>query len=123
LEHGKSLALSATWRERSQLKQERWQQISRIFEAAKSLDDEERTAFVRHECGDDDSMRLDVENLIKSHRKVRDSDFIDGIAVQDVATLVGESEERATSTVLRNGEKFGSYSIAKKLGAGAMGEV
>lgn len=105
------------------MKPERWQQISQIFEAAKSLSDEERTAFVRRQCGDDDSLRQDVENLIKSHRQVQESDFIDGVAMQDAAPLLEDSGEHVESNALRNGEKFGSYLILKKLGAGGMGEV
>jgi hypothetical protein len=39
---------------------ERWQQISRIFKSAISLDNEARAAYVAEKCGGDESLRSGV---------------------------------------------------------------
>ena len=45
---------------------ERWQQISRIFKSAISLNSEDRAAYLKAQCLDDDSLRVDVEKLLAS---------------------------------------------------------
>ncbi|HVI72560.1 MAG TPA: hypothetical protein VM656_13890, partial [Pyrinomonadaceae bacterium] len=59
---------------------ERWQQISRIFRSAVSLDNEERSAYLQSV---DDSLREEVEKLLDSHQKASDEKFIDGVAAED----------------------------------------
>jgi serine/threonine protein kinase len=101
---------------------ERWQQISRIFKSAISLDTDARKAYVADQCGSDESLRSEVEKLIDSHRQASAENFIAGRAAEDGAVLLdGESEEQQPR--LKKGQRFGSYEILDKLGAGGMGEV
>ena len=103
---------------------ERWQQISRIFNSAISLDDEARVAYVAGQCGGDESLRAEVEKLIASHQQASKENFIGGHAAEHAAELLLEGDEaRAQTTRLTNGQQLGSYLILKKLGAGGMGEV
>ena len=69
LEHGARVASSPTHRERGELNPERWQQVSRIFKSAISLDEAARARYVKEKCGTDSSLREEVERLISSHEQ------------------------------------------------------
>lgn len=100
---------------------ERWQQISRIFNKAISLDGEERTAFV---AGVDESLRPEVEKLIAAHNNATAEKFIGGIAAEAAAPfLLDEADREPPQNALNQGQQFGSYEILNALGAGGMGEV
>ena len=99
---------------------DRWQQISRIFKSAISLDDSARAAYVKEKCGTDADLRDEVERLIESHQQAERNDFIGGHAVEQAADLfVGDEEE----LILQDGQNFGSYLILDHLGTGGMGQV
>ena len=103
---------------------ERWQQISRIFNKAISLDGEERTAFVADECGVDQSLRSEVDKLIAAHSNASAEKFIGGLAAEAAAPLLLNDDDLEPSPkVLTEGQQFGSYVILEALGAGGMGEV
>ena len=101
---------------------ERWQQISHIFKSAISLDSEARRAYVAEKCGNDESLRSEVEKLIASHQQASDENFIGGHAADAAAELLSEDVEEHKPT-LNKGQEFGSYFILDRLGAGGMGEV
>ena len=100
---------------------ERWQQVSRIFKSAISLDGEARAAYVAGQCGVDKSLRVEVEKLIESHQRASEENFIDGAAVEAGAALL--IDENGPQSSLNKGQQFGSYVILNPLGAGGMGEV
>jgi serine/threonine protein kinase len=103
---------------------ERWQQISRIFKSAISLDNERRAAYVSEECGADDSLRSEVEKLIDSHQQADHENFIGGRAADDGAALLIDNGEAVNhERQLTKGQQFGSYVILDHLGTGGMGEV
>ena len=103
---------------------ERWQQVSRIFKSAISLDDEARVAYVARQCGVDESLRAEVEKLIDSHQQAESGNFIGGAAVEQIAPLlVDENEGKASERALNKGQQLGSYVVLDRLGAGGMGEV
>ena len=114
------MALWPTRRGRGHLKPERWQQISRIFNRAISLDAAARAAYVEEKCGTDSDLRAEVERLIESHDQAEEGDFIGGLAVEDVAEHLPGGEERLA---LHKGQRFGDYLILDHLGTGGMGEV
>ncbi|HEU4768848.1 MAG TPA: serine/threonine-protein kinase, partial [Pyrinomonadaceae bacterium] len=99
---------------------ERWQQISRIFKSAISLDEAARAAYVEEKCGTDDDLREEVERLIESHEEATSKDFIGGLAVEEVADRFGGDEP---PPALNKGQDFGAYVILEHLGTGGMGEV
>ncbi|HWF90142.1 MAG TPA: protein kinase [Pyrinomonadaceae bacterium] len=103
---------------------ERWQQISRIFKSAISLDSEARAAYLKAQCSDDDSLRAQVEELLASHRRAGDEDFIGGLAAEAAAPLLIDDDAAGpTRPTLTKGQQFGSYVVLDSLGAGGMGEV
>ena len=101
---------------------ERWQQISRIFESAMSLDGEARDQYLN---GVDSSLREEVDKLLDAHRKASDEKFIDGAAVEANAALLIDENEAGEhySPRLSKGQQLGSYVVLDTLGAGGMGEV
>lgn len=101
---------------------ERWQQISRIFKSAISLDSDARRKFIVEKCGDDELLRSEVEKLIASHQQASAEDFIGGHAAADGADLLSEQVEEYKPR-LDKGQQFGSYLVLDRLGAGGMGEV
>jgi serine/threonine protein kinase len=118
------MALSTTHRERGELTPERWQQISRIFNAALSLDERKRAAYVADECGVDQSLKSEVEKLIAAHGDASADRFIDGMAAEAAAPLLlNEEDPEPPRRVLTQGQQLGSYVILDALGAGGMGEV
>lgn len=100
---------------------ERWQQVSRIFKSAISLDGEARAAYVVDQCGADSSLRSEVEKLLASHQRASAENFIGGRAADDGAVLLVEDVELKPR--LEKGQQLGSYLILDQLGAGGMGEV
>ena len=104
---------------------ERWEQISRIFNSAISLDGEARAAYVKTQCGVDESLRAEVEKLLESHQQASDEKFIDGVAAEaNAALLVGDDELGKQQTrTLNAGQQLGAYVILDVLGSGGMGEV
>ncbi len=100
---------------------DRWQQISRIFKSAISLDGVARDDYLK---GVDDSLREEVEKLIDSHHKASDEKFIDGVAAEKNAALLIDGDENEQQTRrLSKGQQLGSYVVLDDLGAGGMGEV
>ena len=103
---------------------ERWQQISRIFKLAISLDSEARADYVKNQCGVDESLREEVEKLLESHQKASDEKFIEGVAAEDNAELlVPDDEHDEPHPRLSKDQQLGSYMILDTLGVGGMGEV
>jgi serine/threonine protein kinase len=106
------------------LNPERWQQVSRIFKSAISLDDEARVAYVARQCGVDESLRAEVEKLIDSHKQAESGNFMGGAAVEQIASLlVDQNEVKSGERALNKGQQLGSYVVLDRLGAGGMGEV
>ena len=77
---------------------ERWQQISGIFKSALAMEPEERAAYVAAECGADDALRREVEQLIESHHQADKENFIDSPAVAEVAPLLVSENSAAEVT-------------------------
>jgi serine/threonine protein kinase len=105
------------------LSPERWQQVSRIFRSALSLEDEARKVYVAEQCGEDESLRSAVEKLIDSHHRADQENFIGGRAAEDGAALLIVEDNEHEPPRLTTGQQFGSYVILDRLGIGGMGEV
>jgi serine/threonine protein kinase len=96
---------------------ERWAEVSRIFKSALGLDEDARAAYLTSECGQDESLREEVNRLISSHQKASSENFIDRPPVAQSDSTDPEVKR------LADGERLGPYLIIRHLGTGGMGEV
>ncbi len=94
----------------------RWQQIDQLFHAALACQVSERTQFLANACGDDESLRLEVESLISS------LDEADGF-IETPAGDVAAEMLRTQESTYEPGRQIGNYTIVGRLGSGGMGEV
>jgi len=94
---------------------ERWQQISYLYETARSRSAQERAAFLADACGSDDALRREVEALLDQPTS---PGFLEGLTSTAVAAVVG-SGTGSTMT----GRRFGGYLVGARIDSGGMGDV
>jgi len=92
---------------------ERFQQIEKLYLAARERTSEERAAFLAET---DPELRREVESLLAQRPG---GDFLDRPAFQNAPELPGD----LTVTALASGARLGPYQVESKLGEGGMGEV
>jgi eukaryotic-like serine/threonine-protein kinase len=102
--------------ERVAMKPERWGQVDHLLQSALALLPQERSAFLSQACGDDESLRSEVESLIASHDDARN--FLEVPISHIAADLILPGRAG-----LAAGQKLSQYKIIRSLGAGGMGEV
>ena len=99
---------------------ERQERIKQLFGEALERDAKDRAAFLAEACGDDLSLRSELESLLGFEAEA--ANFIETPAVQLAAEAF--AEQMAESAVeSKTGRLISSYKIISKLGAGGMGEV
>ena len=101
-----------------------WHRVKEIIEAAIARPPSERAAFVLQVCGDDSSVRAEVQSLLTAIERA--GNFIERPAVQSLslsaafpACWIPDLGRRA----LEPGNSLGPYTILEFVGAGGMGEV
>ena len=87
---------------------ERWRQVTEIFHAALAREPDRQAAFLAEACGDDASLRREVDALIAGHHQ---------------AGAFGEAPMLDLGPRLQPGMSIGSYRIERLIDAGGMGEV
>jgi serine/threonine protein kinase/Tfp pilus assembly protein PilF len=91
---------------------EKWDQVKELFALALERDPEERSGFLRRACGNDDSLRTEIESLLSS---------FDGAAtfLEDCpAAGLLSAQSRAMA-----GKRVGAYRIIRECGHGGMAVV
>jgi eukaryotic-like serine/threonine-protein kinase len=96
---------------------ENWERVNELFEAAIGHLPAERLAFVAEACGDDASLRQELESLLASYEEA--PSFMEQPAVGLVAEAI-VAERRGK---LAKGQLVGNYRIVSELGAGGQGAV
>ena len=95
---------------------ERWEKVGEIFNSAVEKDAAERDEYLREECGDDLSLRAEVESLLAAGQGAGRfiSEPVAGNFVTDFADHIA---------ALSPGSSIGHYQIGEAIGSGGMGEV
>jgi serine/threonine protein kinase len=97
----------------------RWPRVKALFDGALNLPPGRKHAFLRSECGDDSSLRNEVESLLAAHAEA--GSFAEGGAVEALAT--DPAFAASLHPALSAGDQLGVYRISGPLDAGGMGEV
>ncbi|HET9306113.1 MAG TPA: protein kinase [Candidatus Sulfotelmatobacter sp.] len=101
---------------------ERWRRVRELFHSALNLTGDQRAAFLREKCPDDDEVRKEVESLL-SHESSA-AGFIESPAFDIVAQLVAKddaNEQNADQNLV--GRISPRFRLLDKLGSGGMGVV
>jgi serine/threonine-protein kinase len=100
-----------------------WDAIKSIFLDAIELDPDERDAFLARACGDDMSVRAEVESLLAAHHDERP--FLDAPPVAGAAQVLRAAfdETEGVTARLPPGTQIGQYEVLEPLGSGGMGDV
>ena len=91
-----------------------WQRIKEIFDSAQKLSAAERPDFLHRACGDDTSLREEVEALLTADAS--NQDFLNSPAYHFAAEILVETEFSA-------GQEIGRYTVLCPLGFGGMGQI
>jgi serine/threonine-protein kinase len=92
-----------------------WPRIKEIVEAALACEPSTRAAFILHRCGNDPSLRGEVESMLEAIDQA--GNFIEQPAIP--AGWIPDLGRRA----LQPGDALGNYTVLEFVGAGGMGEV
>jgi eukaryotic-like serine/threonine-protein kinase len=89
---------------------ERWHRIKELFVEAQQRRITERSAFLRQECGEDESLRSDVESLLAA-------------AEREVTEPVAAGTAAGSRADPMIGRRIGPYKIIRQIGRGGMATV
>lgn len=92
-----------------------WEKVSEIYHTASELEDSERSAFLEKACGEDVSLRREVESLLAADGEA--GDFISEPVVGAFASDIFKTDSPNANDMI------GHYRIAAKIGSGGMGNV
>jgi len=95
-----------------------WPRIKEIFQSARELKAEERSDFLCRACGDDKSLREEVESLLAADAS--NKDFLNAPAYEFAASIIVPDREE---TEFAADEKIGPYTIKSRLASGGMGQI
>ncbi|MGH9753723.1 MAG: protein kinase domain-containing protein [Blastocatellia bacterium] len=93
---------------------EEYEQIGKFYQAALEREPAERAVFLAEVCGDDESLRREVESLLAAHEQTED--FIE--RTPDDVAAGWQAAERSLPA-----HGFSHYRMLSLLGRGGMGEV
>jgi eukaryotic-like serine/threonine-protein kinase len=95
---------------------DRWARVERLFLEAAEQPAGQRAGFLARTCGDDVSLRDEIESLLTAAE--RSGEFLAQPALEVFARQVARE-----GWSFRPGDRVASYIVERRLGAGGMGEV
>src|SRR5678816_180137 len=98
---------------------ERWRQVEEIFQGALDRVPDQRTQYVLEACGNDETLRRDVQLLLNQHDSA--GELLDEPVYGNTELGVLESFVEEKDPML--GRRLGSYRIEREIGRGGMGAV
>ena len=90
--------------------------LERLFNAARVLTGAERSSFIHAACGDDVSLRNELEELLNADESADKDSFL-----SSEANVAGNVFAPASESL--HGQRIGPYKLIEPLGEGGMGEV
>jgi non-specific serine/threonine protein kinase/serine/threonine-protein kinase len=98
------------------VKVDRAERLAELVESALEREPSEWGAFLSESCGDDQTLRAEVESLLRHQERARN--FIEAPAFQLAAELFDDGNGE-----LQPGQQLDGYEIDRLIGEGGMGEV
>ncbi len=104
---------------------ERWSRIEEVFHEAAERSPETRAAYLENACGDDDELRVEVEQLLSADADAET--FIEPPSAHTLGLAMGDADGAASSesrpTDGNIGRRVGAWELQSPLGEGGMGKV
>jgi len=98
------------------VRDERWEEVERIYHLTLERESSERPTFLVQACAGDETLRREVESLLTYEHDAES--FIEAPALEVAARIMAGEH-----SPIRAGDRFNQYRIVSMLGAGGMGEV
>lgn len=89
---------------------ERWEHMKQLFTSALAVPAEDRDAFLRKSCGQDDALIAELKALLSAHESTPGESIASG----------SSAGRRANKW---EGQRLGPYHVIHRIGSGGMGEV
>lgn len=96
---------------------ERWRKVGELFDQALALDAGQLEQFFAEQCGEDESLRSEVEALLASKADAGDDCFL------EPGKLLSASAAAFKPADPLVGKRLGVYEVRRRIGQGGMGNV